>query len=80
MVLFPAKFSLTNVTSPACPGCGVGIPDPNATDTMVSNPDDYLWWDFIHMTQVAHAAIGVAAAKAVRLCREATSPPAQPAP
>jgi len=80
IVLSPAKFSLTNVTSPACPGCGVGFPDPNAADTLVSNPDEYLWWDFVHMTRVAHEAIGVAAAKAVRLCREATSSPAQPAP
>jgi outer membrane lipase/esterase len=66
MLLFPAMFNLTNVTSPACPGCGEGIPDPNAADTMVPNPDEYLWWDFVHMTQVAHAAIGVAAAEAVR--------------
>src|SRR5262249_46305872 len=65
MVRHPDEFGLTNVTDPACPGCGIGFPDPDAADTMVSNPDEYLWWDFVHMTRVAHAVIGEAAAAAV---------------
>ena len=65
MLLFPEEFGLTNVTDPACPGCGIGIPAPNAAETMVPNPDEYLWWDFIHMTRAAHSVIGQAAAESV---------------
>src|SRR5262245_10231011 len=55
MLHSPAQFGLTNVTDPACPGCGIGIPAPDAAATMVPNPDEYLWWDFGHMTRDAHA-------------------------
>jgi outer membrane lipase/esterase len=66
MLQDPEEFGLTNVTDPACPGCGIGVPpDPDAAETMVSNSDEYLWWDFVHMTRVAHAVIGEAAAEAV---------------
>jgi phospholipase/lecithinase/hemolysin len=58
---YPEQFGLTNVTDPACPGCGIGIPEPDAADTLVSSPDEYLWWDLVHMTWVAHQAIGEAA-------------------
>jgi phospholipase/lecithinase/hemolysin len=61
----PADFGLTNVTDPACPGCGIGIPDPDAIDTLVPNPDEYFLWDLIHPTRVVHAAIGQAAAEVV---------------
>src|SRR5262249_6764393 len=65
MLNSPAVFGLANVTDPACPGCGIGVPAPNAADTMVPNPDEYLWWDLIHMTRVAHAVIGEATAAVV---------------
>jgi 3-phytase len=63
MFLSPQRFGLMDVTDPACPGCGRGFPSPDAADTMVPNPDEYLWWDFVHMTRVAHAVIGRAAAE-----------------
>ena len=66
MLHSPADFGLTNVTEPACPGCGIGFPAPDAADTMVPNPDEYLWWDFVHMTRVAHAVIGEAAAEVLQ--------------
>lgn len=56
--LDPEAFGLTNVSDPACPGCGIGLPDPDAGDTVVPNPDEYLWWDFIHLTRVVHAVMG----------------------
>src|SRR5262249_60732182 len=65
MLRNPRDFGLTNLTDPACPGCGIGIPDPDAADTIVSNPDEYLWWDFVHMTRIAHAVIGEAAAQEI---------------
>jgi len=65
VLLFPEDYGLTNVTDPACPGCGIGIPDPNAADTLVPNPDEYLFWDLIHWTRVVHAIVGKAAADLV---------------
>jgi phospholipase/lecithinase/hemolysin len=67
MVRSPAAYGLTNATDPACPGCGVGFPEPNAADTLVPDPDEYLWWDFVHMTRVGHAVVGEAAAELVSI-------------
>jgi phospholipase/lecithinase/hemolysin len=58
----PADFGLTNLTDPACPGCGIGIPAPDAADTIVPNPDEYFFWDDIHRTRVVHRVVGEAAA------------------
>jgi phospholipase/lecithinase/hemolysin len=63
--LNPGDFGLTNVTDPACPGCGIGIPDPDAIDTLVPNPDEHFLWDLIHPTRVVHEVIGQAAAEVV---------------
>jgi phospholipase/lecithinase/hemolysin len=65
MLRNPKRFGLSNVTSPACPGGGIGIPDRDAGDTVVPNPDEHMWWDFIHFTRVVHEAIGELAAKVV---------------
>ena len=65
MLVHPVWFGLANVTDPACPGCNTGLPDPDAADTLVPNPDLYLWWDFIHLTRVAHERIGALAADAI---------------
>jgi hypothetical protein len=61
----PAAFGLTNVTDAACPGCGFGIPAPGAADTIVPNPDEYLYWDAVHYTRVVHRISGDAAADLV---------------
>jgi phospholipase/lecithinase/hemolysin len=60
------SFGIINVTDPTCPGCGLGIPDPDAEDTMVPNPDEYFLGDLIHPTRVVHAIIGEAAALVVQ--------------
>src|SRR5262249_33483507 len=80
MLTDPGNFGLTKVTAPACPGCGIGVPAPDAGDTLVPNPDEYLWWDFIHMTRTAHEVIGEAAADFVTAGRASPSlaPPASP--
>jgi phospholipase/lecithinase/hemolysin len=65
MLQHPHDFGLTNVTDPACPGCGTGQPTQDAADTMVPNPDEYLWWDFSHFSRVTHATIGRLAAEVV---------------
>jgi 3-phytase len=61
----PAAFGLTNITDPACPGCGFGIPAPDAADTVVLNPDEYLYWDTAHFTAPVHKFLGNAAADLV---------------
>lgn len=61
----PGEFGLTDVSEPACPGCGIGLPDPEAADTIVANPDEHLWWDYAHFTRVTHATIGEAVADVV---------------
>lgn len=58
----PARYRLKNVTDPACPGCGFGIPEPSAADTIVPNPDEYMYWDFFHFTRVVNKIVGDAAA------------------
>src|SRR4029453_9440948 len=67
MLVDPEEFGLTNTTDPACPGCGLGLPDPDAADTVVPNPDGYLWWDLAHWPRVVHETIGEMAAALVRL-------------
>lgn len=66
MIEGPADFDLTNVTDPACPACGFGIPQPGAGDTVVPNPDEYLYWDGFHYTRVVHEIFGNAAADLVK--------------
>jgi phospholipase/lecithinase/hemolysin len=61
----PQDFGLTNVTDPACPGCGIGNPSPNAAGTMVPNPSEYLWWDYLHWTKGVHANVGNLVAQVV---------------
>jgi 3-phytase len=64
--VFPGDYGLTNVIDAACPGCGIGFPDPDAIDTLVPNPDEYFLWDLIHPTRVVHAITGDAAAALVQ--------------
>ncbi len=45
----PAEFGLTNVTEPCL--------DP-VSNIACTNPDEYLFWDSIHPTAVAHARLG----------------------
>lgn len=60
-----ATFGLANVTDPACPDCGEGLPAPGAEDTVVPNPEEYLFWDDFHWTAVVHAIVGDVAADVV---------------
>jgi len=50
----PGDYGLTNVTDSAFNG-----------STVVSDPDDYLFWDGVHPTRVAHAELGRSAAALV---------------
>ena len=54
----PSSFGLTNLSmsSPACRDCS-----PNSAGggtQIVSNPDEYLWWDITHPTRVVHNVMG----------------------
>jgi 3-phytase len=63
----PDAYGLTNVSDPACPGCDGGVPEPNAIDTVVPNPDEYFEWDLLpHWTRVVHAIVGQQAANVVQ--------------
>ncbi len=64
MIASPAKYGLVNVTDPACPDCAP-IPPPNAADTIVPNPDQYMYWDGAHFTAAVQKIIGDAAADLV---------------
>jgi phospholipase/lecithinase/hemolysin len=55
----PAAFGFTDVTDQAKSG-GIGV-----TGSVVSNPNQYLWWDPIHPTAPAHQLLGDRAALAV---------------
>jgi phospholipase/lecithinase/hemolysin len=65
IIASPADFRLTNLTDPACPDCGIGLPEPNAGDTVVPNPDEYFHWDLVHPTRTVHRVIGLRAAELV---------------
>lgn len=54
----PGAFGLTNVTDSACPDCNAGVPLPGASNTVVPNPDQYLYWDGFHWTAAVHRIIG----------------------
>jgi phospholipase/lecithinase/hemolysin len=57
----PAAFSLTNVTGQAVDnGLNTGT-----AGAVVSNPNEYLFWDAVHPTATVHAIVGDAAFDAV---------------
>lgn len=65
IIASPGAFGLTNVTDPACPDCNAGVPPPGAADTVVPNPDQYMFWDGYHLTRVVQKIIGDQAADLV---------------
>jgi phospholipase/lecithinase/hemolysin len=51
----PAAYGFVNVTDPACADCGIGAtPDPT---NIVSNPNQYFFWDTVHWTTAAHRIV-----------------------
>jgi thermolabile hemolysin len=52
----PAAFGLTNVTDSAAPGLEPGDSSYN-TGQIVSNPNQYLFWDDLHPTATVHAEL-----------------------
>jgi len=52
----PAGFGLANVTDSAAPGL---VPNDSSYDTsqIVSNPNEYLFWDEVHPTATVHAIL-----------------------
>ena len=59
MLTNPAAFGLTNVTDPAFDGGYDGV------GTIVPNPEEYLFFDTVHPTTVAHGFIADAAVAAL---------------
>ncbi len=47
-------LGFTNVTEPACPGCGDSIQEVISDPNVVPNPGEYLFWDEVHLTTAAH--------------------------
>ena len=60
----PTAFGLTNVADPAAPGLSLGDAMYDSS-LIVSNPDQYLFWDELHPTGAGHALLGAAALAAV---------------
>lgn len=58
----PATFGFTNVAEPCFTGDRFGL---GADATQCANPDAYLFWDELHPSAAAHAALGEAMALAV---------------
>jgi outer membrane lipase/esterase len=59
LVSNPAAFGFTNATDPCLSGdFGSGV-------DVCANPDSHVFWDTVHPTAAAHAALGNALAKAV---------------
>jgi phospholipase/lecithinase/hemolysin len=63
----PDEFGFQNVSDPACPSCGFGIPEPAADQTVVPNTKEYLYWDDFHFTAEGNRIIGDRAFEQVRL-------------
>lgn len=53
IVNHPANFGLTNVSTP----CYSGFVAPNPAGTVCATPNQYLFWDIVHPTQVVHALL-----------------------
>jgi outer membrane lipase/esterase len=53
VVADPGAYGLTNVTDP----CYSGFVEPNPAATECPNPQDYLFWDFLHPTTVFHGIL-----------------------
>jgi phospholipase/lecithinase/hemolysin len=52
----PQAFGLTNVKNSAAPGLSPGDTSYNASQ-IVSNPDQYMFWDDVHPTAAVHAIL-----------------------
>ncbi len=55
----PQSFGFTNMVDPACRDCGVSTVD--AANDIVPNPEEYFFWDDIHLSAAAHQIVGDAA-------------------
>lgn len=64
VVADPISYGFANATLPVLPGGGFGS-DPVVDDTLLGDPDDFLFWDLVHPTARAHQMIGEHAADAV---------------
>lgn len=62
----PRKFGFTNITDPACPACGVGVPAPDAGSSVVARPKKYFFWDLVHPSAAGHKLLGKSFAKFVK--------------
>lgn len=60
ILLDPEEFGLLNVTDPACADCGYGFSTYVPVD-IVSNPEEYFFWDDIHLSTSFHQILGKAA-------------------
>ena len=61
----PDFYGLTNVTDPVCPACAA-VTDEHAGDSLAGDPDEFLYWDSVHLTAAGHKIFGGDAAHAVR--------------
>ena len=64
VVADPDSFGFSNATLPVLPGGGFGS-ETVVDDTLLGDPDDFLFWDLVHPTAKAHQMIGEYAADAV---------------
>jgi phospholipase/lecithinase/hemolysin len=62
----PKAFGLTNVTSSAAPGLSPGDTSYN-NGQIVSNPNEYMFWDDVHPTAAVHAILAQRALDLFRL-------------
>lgn len=56
VVANPSEFGFTNVIAPAAPGLEPGDFFYDS-ENIVTNPDEYLFWDEVHPTRAGHAAL-----------------------
>ena len=60
----PESYGFTNMEDPACKDCQNAVVD--FADDIVSNPEEYFFWDSVHLSASAHRELGDAVVEVLK--------------